>query len=86
MLVVGGGRGRGHDGVRGDRRAQVGVRRGAGGRRQGQPFTTSAGLLAAPAVLLYFLFWDLFWPDCIFGSGLAYCLPRGTMYLSWNVH
>ena len=77
LLVVAGGRGRGHDGVRGDRQAQVGVRRGAGGRRQGQPLTTSAGLFAAPAVFLYFLVWDLFWPDC---------LSRGSMYFGWNVH
>ena len=55
MVVAGGGR-RGHDGIGGDGRPQVGGRRrGAGGRRQGQPLTTSTGLLAAPAVLLVLL-------------------------------
>ena len=72
MLVVGGGGGgRGHDGVGGDDGgAQAGRHRGAGGRRQGQPLTTSTGLLATPAFLV--LFWCLsvllFWSDGLFPS------------------
>lgn len=78
MLVVGGGgRGRGHDGVGGDNGgAQAGRHRGAGGRRQGQPLTTSTGLLATPAFFGTFLVSFCFGIFPLFSwFGLAYCGP-----------
>ena len=61
LVVVGGGAGSrgGHDGVGGGGGggAQAGRHRGAGGRRQGQPLSTSTSLLATPKVLVCLLFW-----------------------------